>query len=121
MHDRIITRRQYPPIPPDPRFPTECPLDLTLAQLAAFWLEVQCGGRSAKRCSVAQDLPLRHAAAAYGWTTPLRSYLGRLRCQACSGVPISARLIERPDRMQPGSYGSGPGSKVLALAWPLNR
>jgi hypothetical protein len=84
-------------------FPSEPPLDVPLAELARWWLEIQCS------CGKMVQLPLRRLAADLGWAMTLGSALPRLKCRRCGKAPKLVRIVN-----DPGGEAGRAGAKVIA-------
>lgn len=93
-------RYGYPPRPDkEPPFPTEPPLEQTLASLTPWWIRARCS------CGTTSDLPCRWLAAHQGWRVTLGQVLPRLKCSRCGERPHSLSLTDT--RGAPGSNTVG--------------
>jgi len=100
--------RRFPTIPDQPRpFPTEAPIEATMADLAGWWLSVRCS------CGWHVSLPFRFLAATRGWHTKLGAVLPRLRCKRCGNRPESVDLVDSPSAGASGVPGAAQKSLRL--------
>lgn len=90
---------RFPPVPDEPRpFPTEPPLEVALADLSEWWLDMPpC-------CGLHIILPLRRLAADHGWQTPLKAILPRLCCEKCGKRPDQIFMADDPQRGEKVTY-----------------